>query len=266
MGNTLSAPGKSQAPPDSSPSACPVDRSAREAYVAAASQSKPSPPNASTDATTSQRPSQPSDHQRHPLDESRVTSSIPRALTSPSSSSSTTPAPTSPSSESHPSYPTPSSSGNWIYPSERMFFEAMARKSYNPHAPDMSTIVPIHNAVNERAWSEILAWERGSERLKALNQGCGGPRLRSFSGDAKKLSPRARWKTLIGYEGPFDRHDWAVERCGKGEAGDGVEYVIDFYQGRGGGKGGLSFYLDVRPKLNTWEGWRMRLGRWVGLG
>ncbi len=58
-----------------------------------------------------------------------------------------------------------SESGNWIYPSEKMFFEAMKRKGYNSDANDMKTIVPIHNAVNERAWKEIKEWERpwGSE-------------------------------------------------------------------------------------------------------
>ena len=143
-----------------------------------------------------------------------------------------------------------------------MFFEAMKRKSYSPNPTDMRTIVPIHNAVNERAWSEILAWERASGgRAEAQNRRCGGPRLRAFSGDSGKLTPRARVKGWLGYERPFDRHDWVVERCGEGE---GVEYVIDFYRGRGQGGGGLAFYLDVRPKLNSWEGWRMRLGRIVG--
>jgi cytochrome c heme-lyase len=58
-----------------------------------------------------------------------------------------------------------SESGNWIYPSEKMFFEAMKRKGYSSDAKDMKTIVPIHNAVNERAWKEIKEWERpwGSE-------------------------------------------------------------------------------------------------------
>jgi cytochrome c heme-lyase len=51
--------------------------------------------------------------------------------------------------------------GNWIYPSEQMFFDAMKRKAYNPEQADMRTIVPIHNAVNERAWKEIKEWERG---------------------------------------------------------------------------------------------------------
>jgi len=137
-----------------------------------------------------------------------------------------------------------------------MFFEAMRRKNHSPNAADMATVVPIHNAVNERAWSEIKSWERQFAREE--NARCDGPKLRSFSGDSKKLSPRARLYALVGYEKPFDRHDWVVERCG----GIGMEYVIDFYRGRGAG---LAFYLDVRPKLNSWEGWRMRIGRLTGL-
>lgn len=59
-----------------------------------------------------------------------------------------------------------SESGNWIYPSEKMFFDAMKRKGYSSDAQDMKTIVPIHNAVNERAWKEIKEWERpwGAEK------------------------------------------------------------------------------------------------------
>lgn len=51
--------------------------------------------------------------------------------------------------------------GNWIYPSEEMFFAAMKRKGFGAQETDMRTIVPIHNAVNERAWGEIRGWERG---------------------------------------------------------------------------------------------------------
>ncbi|KAI4285737.1 MAG: hypothetical protein L6R38_000384 [Xanthoria sp. 2 TBL-2021] len=182
----------------------------------------------------------------------RVISSIPRADMAPAT---TTPDPRSmPSSEG-----AEEKAGNWIYPSEKMFFDAMKRKSFSPDQKDMPAIVPIHNAVNERAWSMIKTWESSSARLKALNAPCGGPKLRSFSGDAAKLSPKARVLGWVGYQAPFDRHDWVVERC---EGGGSVEYVIDFYKGRGDG---LAFYLDVRPKLNTWEGCRMRMGSWVGL-
>jgi cytochrome c heme-lyase len=61
------------------------------------------------------------------------------------------------------SIPTAQQSGDskyWIYPSEQMFFDAMRRKNWNPNEIDMKTVVPIHNAVNERAWSQILEWEK----------------------------------------------------------------------------------------------------------
>ena len=89
----------------------------------------------------------------------REVSSIPRANHDPSNSEhAPAPAPAAAAAAA----PAP---GNWIYPSEAMFFAAMRRKAWDPRAEDMRTIVPIHNAVNERAWAEIKAWEagRGSE-------------------------------------------------------------------------------------------------------
>jgi cytochrome c heme-lyase len=76
------------------------------------------------------------------------------------------------------------------------------------------------------------------------------------------MSPKARINTIMGYKPPFDRHDWVVDRCGKR-----VDYVIDFYAGKdeGRGDGKLNFYLDVRPKLNTLEGWKMRAYKAIGL-
>ena len=63
-----------------------------------------------------------------------------------------------------------SENGNWIYPSEKMFFEAMKRKGHKGEIADMKTIVPIHNAVNERAWKEIKKWERPWEADKRYVQ------------------------------------------------------------------------------------------------
>jgi len=145
-------------------------------------------------------------------------------------------------------------SGNWIYPSQEMFFNAMQRKGHAAEAKDMASIVPIHNAVNERAWKEIKDWEKGRGSEK-----CGGPKLVSFAGDSKAMTPRARWNSLLGYEEPFDRHDWVVDRCGTH-----IDYVIDFYKGKSNG-GPLSFFLDVRPKLNSWEGIKMRAAKTLGL-
>ncbi|KAF8275239.1 cytochrome c/c1 heme-lyase [Lactarius quietus] len=144
---------------------------------------------------------------------------------------------------------------NWVYPSEAQFYAAMARKNHDPKAPDMNVVVPIHNAVNERAWSHIQQWEagRGGER-------CGGIRLVSFKGKPGEPSPKARILTLLGYNPPFDRHDWVVERCGTR-----VRYVIDFYAGRPlpGAPNGVSFFLDVRPALDSWEAVGMRTSMFV---
>ncbi|KAK6464242.1 cytochrome c1 heme lyase [Scheffersomyces coipomensis] len=150
------------------------------------------------------------------------------------------------------SIPRTSSESNWIYPSQKQFYEAMKRKNWNPEATDMKTVVPIHNAVNERAWTHILQWEQPTYS-KTIEQ-CGGITLTSFKGDSKKLTPRAWFNsTFLGYQKPFDRHDWTINRCGVD-----VEYVIDFYGGAGQG---ASFYLDVRPKINTWEGFKLRVFR-----
>ncbi|KAG8905965.1 Cytochrome c1 heme lyase [Tulasnella sp. 403] len=81
----------------------------------------------------------------------------------------------------------------WVYPSQSQFYDAMARKSHNPRADDMRVVVPIHNAVNERAWREVLQWEAGKG-----GEACGGVKLVSFKGDASKLSPKARLKMLFG--------------------------------------------------------------------
>jgi cytochrome c heme-lyase len=145
-----------------------------------------------------------------------------------------------------------------MYPSEAQFFAAMARKRHNPQAGDMRVVVPIHNAVNERAWTEILKWEEGKGADK-----CGGVKLVSFKGRPGDMTPRARWRTLMGYTAPFDRHDWVVDRCGVQ-----TRYVIDFYSGRSVVAGMPSFYLDVRPALDSWDGFQMRAerfwGRWYG--
>lgn len=82
---------------------------------------------------------------------------------------------------------------NWVYPSQAQFYAAMERKNHNPHAPDMKVIVPIHNAVNERAWMEVMKWEAGQGGEK-----CGGVRLVSFKGRPNERTPRAQWKTLLG--------------------------------------------------------------------
>lgn len=152
--------------------------------------------------------------------------------------------------------------GNWVYPSQAQFFNAMKRKNWDPRADDMEAVVPIHNAVNERAWTEILKWEDAFTKERAQ---CPHPNLVKFSGDASKITPKARFNmTFFGFQKPFDRHDWLIERCGQEK--EQIEYVIDFYTGKPNPllPDMPSFYLDVRPKLNSFEGCKMRFLKFIG--
>lgn len=153
------------------------------------------------------------------------------------------------------SIPRTTSDGNWVYPLEKQFYNAMLRKKWEPEEEDMKTVVPLHNMVNEVAWNYILKWEEGRGGEK-----CGGVKLTSFKGDATKVTPRAAINHyLFGKELPFDRHDWKVNRCG-----EEIEYVIDFYTTKVEPGSDPKFYLDVRPKLNTIAGVKLRVQRAFG--
>ncbi|MCL4129224.1 UNVERIFIED_CONTAM: hypothetical protein GTU68_028198 [Idotea baltica] len=137
---------------------------------------------------------------------------------------------------------------NWVYPSPQMFWNAMLKKGWrwkddDLSQKDMDNIIRIHNVNNELAWQEVLKWE-------ALHKNeCGNPKLKRFGGKAKEFSPRARIRNWMGYELPFDRHDWIVDRCGKE-----VRYVIDYYDGGAVDPKDYSFaHLDVRPALDSFE-------------
>ncbi|KLT44224.1 cytochrome c and c1 heme-lyase [Cutaneotrichosporon oleaginosum] len=237
----------SQLPPDHPPvpagATCPVDEEARATWLkvsedaahplkaAPAAPSAPAPAPASAPSPTGR------------LSAEREVSSIPRA-------SSATYA-HAPEQAARPA--DGEDTGNWVYPSEQQFFNAMMRKNHNPRAADMRTIVPIHNAVNEKAWEEVLMWEAGKGGDR-----CGGVRLSSFVGRPRERSPKAWAKTMFGYTAPFDRHDWIVDRCGKQ-----IRYVIDFYTGKPNPSNpqAPTFYLDVRPALDDWEHVKTRLSR-----
>ena len=141
--------------------------------------------------------------QKGNLSPEREISSIPRWLPSTPSDApldpsacparSSTPAtPPSACPAATPADPTPAgtSQENWVYPSPLSFFSALERKERNPQAPDMPIVVPIHNAVNERVWEQVLQWEKEA--------GATGTRLVNFVGRPKEPSPRARWMSFIG--------------------------------------------------------------------
>lgn len=142
----------------------------------------------------------------------------------------------------------------WVYPSQQMFWNAMLWKGWRWKEDDLSQkdmehIINIHNANNDQAWEEVLKWEALHARE------CCTPKLKKFGGKAKEYSPRARIRHLMGYEYPFDRHDWIVDRCGKE-----VRYIIDYYDG---GKVDPETHkftlLDVRPALDSFEAFKDRV-------
>jgi len=149
----------------------------------------------------------------------------------------------------------------WVYPSEQQFYNALRRKGWQPDESTIPDVVRIHNAVNERGWSEVRKWEalRGNDH----------PRLVRFMGRPKDLSPRAWFNSrVLWYTEPFDRHDWYVDGGGDGSKGEdkvaggaaGADgsvssnagsghgekqeeprrYVIDFYSGESGGGDGAA--------------------------
>lgn len=137
----------------SNDSACPVDHTSPEWSKLAGSLPADHPPIPSSSTAP-----------RH-LSQDRETSSIPRV----------------------------SADEKWVYPSQAQFFAAMERKNHNPQAADMPVLVPIHNAVNERAWAELMKWEQGTGAEK-----CGGVKLVSFKGRPKDRTPKAWLNVLLG--------------------------------------------------------------------
>lgn len=108
-----------------------------------------------------------------------------------------------------------------------------------PEQHDMNNIIAIHNVNNERAWREVLLWEQ------TFHEECPWKdiKLKKFSGKAKDLSWRAKIRGYMGFELPFDRHDWVIDRCGQERT-----YVIDYYDGGDVDEETMQFtQLDVRP-------------------
>ena len=136
----------------------------------------------------------------------------------------------------------------------------MLRKGHRPPVEAIPDVLRIHNAVNERSWSQVCKWER---ELRDNPD----PKLVKFVGRPKDLSPRAWFNSRIWMtQEPFDRHDWYVADV---EGGEPRRYVIDFYEGKdsspttpsanargGDGRANVamkppSMYIDARPALDN---------------
>ena len=113
-------------------------------------------------------------------------------------------------------------SGNWVYPSPQMFYNALVKKgkSDGVQESNMTSVVAIHNNMNEKTWKQVVEWE--DLHCKECTT---ARKLVRFVGRPDDLSFKAACKYYLGMEArPFDRHDWTVDRCGTE-----VRYIIDYY-------------------------------------
>ena len=141
----------------------------------------------------------------------------------------------------------PKHDGKWAYPSPVQFYKNAVAKGHELDPNDMNTVVSIHNAVNEETWRRIVDIEKryhGSECPQ-------GPTLIRFVGKPGDPSMKAQAKHWIGgYVMPFDRHEWTIDRCGKGL----FKYHVDFYDGANQESSKVNIYLDVRPAMDNFSG------------
>lgn len=135
----------------------------------------------------------------------------------------------------------PAASGQWRFPSERQFYRATTSKGHIVSEKSMTTVVQIHNAVNEETWRRILEFERLHEKE------CKNPKLLRFVGNPNNTSLKARFNKAVGFESPFDSHHWFVDRCGSQK-----RYLIDFYDGKSSSEdpAAVSIYIDARPEFS----------------
>ena len=136
----------------------------------------------------------------------------------------------------------PNSNDKWVYPSEQQLYNAMRKKGWSNVPEDsITTVLQIHNHINEHTWGQIRAWE-GCTTTKPGNEEDDQDELvlTRFQGRPRDLTPKAFFLSRIwgSCDPPFDRHDWYVARAsanGNGASGaattTGAEqrYVIDYY-------------------------------------
>eukprot|EP00923_Selenidium_pygospionis_P034894 GHVN01060701.1.p1 GENE.GHVN01060701.1~~GHVN01060701.1.p1 ORF type:complete len:248 (+),score=65.78 GHVN01060701.1:152-895(+) len=144
----------------------------------------------------------------------------------------------------------------WEYPSESQFTSSVGMKGYQASDEDLKLALKIHNLVNEETWKRILEYESFHSHR------CKKPKLHHFVGRPGDATPRAKVMGLMGFQLPFDRHDWHVDRCGTQ-----VRYVIDFYDGDWEDMNKpVSIHIDARPDIPVgWQAFsniRDRLKMW----
>lgn len=113
------------------------------------------------------------------------------------------------------SIPKGSGEGNWEYPSPQQMYNALLRKGYHDTDPaHVTSMVAVHNFLNEGAWREIRIWEgifsqgltegwkrctRGEAGIDESVAGAADPKLVRFQGRPKDMTPKATMVQILGW-------------------------------------------------------------------
>ena len=259
----VSRPAASQPAP---PAACPMHAAEGSVGPAASSTSKLNPLNMLPTLTQDRAA-----NQKALLSTERTRSTIPRSSDAPAAGASPYDKPEAPVSGCpvpHEQRGTTASKdeATWEYPSPQQFYNALVRKGWETPEEHVEMMVMVHNFLNERAWQEVLDWE------KDMGVQARDVSLVRFQGRPGTMSPKARlysWAAMVApsrysSEAPFDRHDWVVRRPAASASSKGreVRYVIDYYSAPDDPDTDEPvFHLDVRPALDSFEATMARLKR-----
>jgi cytochrome c heme-lyase len=107
----------------------------------------------------------------------------------------------------------------------------------------------VHEAVTDQTWDAIMEYE------KLHHAECPGPRLARFAGMFGHHTIKARLAHLFGFDYPYDRHDWVVDRCGTEH-----RYIIDYYS-----LDDDTYTIDARPAPTLgglWDRARVAVSKW----
>jgi cytochrome c heme-lyase len=138
----------------------------------------------------------------------------------------------------------------WTYPSERMFYNALRRKGYEPSTDEIAPMLAVHNFLNEAVWEEIKKWESLHDQNCMIS-------LERFWGRFGDWSPRSWFFVNVrNSPTPFDRHDWVVKRCN----GESIRYIIDYYPSN---EGEAIFNCDIRPALDSFSAIKLYFSKWA---
>ena len=151
MGQTASAPSQSLPSSSAASAACPVDHSKLAPQTTSPAKCPvPHDPPAKCPVPHDQPAKCPVDHDKlNPLNQMPHLSQAP-------ADQQTIALPTARTESSIPR----DSGSKWDYPSPQQFYNALVRKGWETPEEHIETVVEIHNFLNERAWDEVLKWEK----------------------------------------------------------------------------------------------------------